>query len=1789
MGRAGLKSGACAQKSPCALVMRGVAAFIFMMPLIATAAVDVLVSTFTDTPDPAVRGGVVTYSIVASNNGDEAATNVTISIPLPATVVYESGTLAGGTCPAAGSVTSGNNIVCSLSSNLPGGNSANLSLLLRTSASTGSTVDVQATVATSSSETNSGNNTSTQNTTINNGADLRLTAGAGSPDPVAGGGNITWTLSGDNQGPNSAPDSAVSVTLPASLTFVSGSGAGFSCSANGQNVTCNGPALANGASFSGLNLVTKVTGAASGNAQIAPRISSSVGDPDPNNNALASSVVINPGADLRITQNSPSPSPARSNENTTFSLQATNLGPSDATNGVTVTYQLPADFTYVSAVPNGAGWGACTVDAGNLVSCVSTGNFASARTDNITIIAKAPTVTSVQAYNGITATIAHNAGNPTDPILSNNSASVNLNVSPDGAGLSINKTRSPNPVAEGQNITSVIRVANQGPTAAAANTIIVTDTINTADETFVSFSGSNWSCTPTSGGATLDPAASVVTCTYSGTVASGASANQLNIITQSRIKGSAYTATNNAGVSCASGQTCWFPVPTMGASVSVTQATNSVDLAISKTVSTAGGTNSRLEFNESTMTYLLTVRNLSATVDAQDIVVRDPIPGYRSDTPTPVVTVTPAYTNGSSATFNCAVDASGVMECTQSAGILRNGDTVSFSIPVSRNLNAGSFTNTATVNSTTQGDTNTANNTASVAINIDPIADVQMVSKIPTPASTEAGTNVTYILTFRNNGPSPAAAVTVTDTFTVAASDPGFTVVSITPQGWTSGSPNCSGLTVGQSYGPGTATLTCAGGNLNSGEQRTITMVVRPNWKSGQAADTWTIPNTATIATTTAENVTGTDGGNNSQSATVTLQAADVDLLVNNKDNVDPLGYDTTDGGNNAQNDVIYTVNLVNNGPSLATGVRFTYAITPPSGKTIRFLGDSAAFGPPSGSICNNIGSEVTGPATLTISCVYTGSESQLANAASRNRYLSVRLLSSPATGGDIHNTVATVFANETDRNPSNNQETESTTVRSDIAVNNLSLGGRVFTDINNDGLQNVSEPGIPGVSLTIAGTTSAGVDICTVLTSCTVVTDSSGNYVFSGLPPANAAGYTVTETQPAGFTDGKDQVGSLGNVSPAHASGTVLPAGTDTFTVPLTSSATGYNFGEPPAASGSANLSGHVWLDSDHDRAMSSGASIDVPQQGWIVELLRNGSLVDSRTTDQTGAYVFAGLTPGSGYQVRFIHPTTGVIYGNAVPNESGASYTNGSVNPAANPAGASMTDGTLSGLTLQNGDNILGQSLPLDPAGVVYNSVTRAPVPGAQVTINGPAGFNATHLVGGNTTVTTGADGRYQFLLTSTAPNGIYSLTITAPAGFQPGLSTLIPVCTATLGVNNSPDPALMQTTNAAPAAGATLHNPASCPANSGAISTADQATTLYYASFNITNTLGPNRSANVVNNHLPLDPILAGALIVSKTTPLVNVAKGDLVPYTVTVTNALATVITGIDIVDRIPAGFKYRSGSASLNGSSLEPISTGRDLTWKNQSFAIGERKIYKLMLVVGTGVGEGEYVNQAWAQNAAVGTLVSNVANATVRVTPDPTFDCSDIIGKVFDDKNANGYQDEGEPGIANVRVVTVRGLLVTTDAEGRFHVACADIPESDHGSNFVMKLDERTLPSGYRVTTENPRDVRVTRGKMAKLNFGATIHRVIRVDLSNAAFAASSTDLLAEWQQSLAPLAERLSQRPSILRLAYDPGDGDRKLAKRRLDAVANAMRELWKQHAKANKEEPAYPLVIETALEGQP
>jgi hypothetical protein len=283
--------------------------------------------------------------------------------------------------------------------------------------------------------------------------------------------------------------------------------------------------------------------------------------------------------------------------------------------------------------------------------------------------------------------------------------------------------------------------------------------------------------------------------------------------------------------------------------------------------------------------------------------------------------------------------------------------------------------------------------------------------------------------------------------------------------------------------------------------------------------------------------------------------------------------------------------------------------------------------------------------------------------------------------------------------------------------------------------------------------------------------------------------------------------------------------------------------------------------------------------------------------------------------------------------------------------------------------------------------------------------------------------------------------------------------------------------------------------------------------------------------------------------------------------------------ISIVDRFPAGFKYVAGSARLDGNPSEPQINDRELIWDNLELQVNQKYTIQLLLVVGSGVSEGEYINRARVLNTATGGTVSGEATATVRVVPDPDFDCTDVIGKVFDDRNLNGHQDPGEKGLSGIRVVTVRGLIATTDKHGRFHITCVAVPDENRGSNVILKLDERSLPTGYRLTTENPRVQRATRGKMIRFNFGATIHRVVRIDIADGVFEPNTTKLRMQWTPKITQLIEELIKAPSVLRLSY-LGDVERKgLVQRRLEALKKKIIKQWKQSA------GGYRLAIETEV----
>jgi uncharacterized repeat protein (TIGR01451 family)/fimbrial isopeptide formation D2 family protein len=599
----------------------------------------------------------------------------------------------------------------------------------------------------------------------------------------------------------------------------------------------------------------------------------------------------------------------------------------------------------------------------------------------------------------------------------------------------------------------------------------------------------------------------------------------------------------------------------------------------------------------------------------------------------------------------------------------------------------------------------------------------------------------------------------------------------------------------------------------------------------------------------------------------------------------------------------------------------------------------------------------------------------------------------------------------------------------------------------------------------------------------------------------------------------------------------------------------------------GVGTLNGTAWLDANFNKAPDTGEPL---LQGWTVALFLNGVQVQSVLTDVNGVYRFGSVPPTDGtpnrYEVRFTAPGAGP--NTAKLGKADSAFTN--------------TLQRITDIIVPAGSNLQNLNLPIGPNGVVYNSLTRTPIGGVTLNLLSAGGSSTLPASCFDDPAQQGqitqAGGYYRFDLNFTDPacssGGSFVIKVTAPSTtFVAGESLLIPAAsnasTAPFSVTTCPGSAQ----DALPgipfceAQASEFAPPTSVPPRSTG--------TKYYLNLTLDGTAVPG-SNQIYNNHIPVDPQIAGTFSITKTTPLLNVTRGQLVPYTITIGNVLGASMQGVQIVDRYPAGFRYVPGSARLDGVPTEPTVTAGQLVWNGLSFGSSDHRTIMLLLAVGAGVGEGEFVNRAQAIQGVTGQPLSGEATATVRVVPDQTFDCTDVFGKVFDDVNRNGRQDSGEKGLPGVRVVTAQGLAAMTDQYGRFHITCAIVPNDIRGSNFVLKLDDRTLPSGFRMSTDQMQIKHATSGKALKFDFGASIYRVVAIDLSDAAFEPGSTEIRVQWRPRVDVLLGELRKAPSVLRLSYVGDTEDAALVERRMQAVKRQLTEAW------DTEKDRYVLTIE-------
>jgi hypothetical protein len=240
----------------------------------------------------------------------------------------------------------------------------------------------------------------------------------------------------------------------------------------------------------------------------------------------------------------------------------------------------------------------------------------------------------------------------------------------------------------------------------------------------------------------------------------------------------------------------------------------------------------------------------------------------------------------------------------------------------------------------------------------------------------------------------------------------------------------------------------------------------------------------------------------------------------------------------------------------------------------------------------------------------------------------------------------------------------------------------------------------------------------------------------------------------------------------------------------------------------------------------------------------------------------------------------------------------------------------------------------------------------------------------------------------------------------------------------------------------------------------------------------------SESALNIDIPVDS--DGWLEIEKTANKRRVSNGEIVTYNIKIQNKhWFKSIANAELVDEIVNGFKYAGGTTYKGAVKQDdPAISNRKAIFNLGTVSANTTTNLSYQVRVGVAVPPGKYKAEAFTRKSTTQAINSNKSAVSVEVVSDSLFTKGTIIGKVFEDINSNGKQDEGEKGIGGVRLATEYGVVVETDKDGKYHIA--DVPAGNH----LVKVDPSTLPEGTRFTTDNPYFIRMTEGLIAKANFG---------------------------------------------------------------------------------------------------
>jgi uncharacterized repeat protein (TIGR01451 family) len=170
--------------------------------------------SLSDAPDPALAGGTLTYTVQVANLGPSRAINPSVTIELASQVTFLVSTPGAPACTETAGV-----VTCTLDEIASGG-SAEVTLVVQVAPSVlyGTQIQTQAQVASAVGDPVPGNNHDDVETVVHTQADLSLEV-IDTPDPVAPGTQLIYTIVYANNGPSDAIGLTLTDYLPGDVDY----------------------------------------------------------------------------------------------------------------------------------------------------------------------------------------------------------------------------------------------------------------------------------------------------------------------------------------------------------------------------------------------------------------------------------------------------------------------------------------------------------------------------------------------------------------------------------------------------------------------------------------------------------------------------------------------------------------------------------------------------------------------------------------------------------------------------------------------------------------------------------------------------------------------------------------------------------------------------------------------------------------------------------------------------------------------------------------------------------------------------------------------------------------------------------------------------------------------------------------------------------------------------------------------------------------------------------------------------------------------------------------------------------------------------------------------------------------------------------------------------------------------------------------------------------------------------------------------------------------------------------